>query len=110
MSRKREAVAAADALGEQHQLLWRADGQRLEQDGIDERVDGGDGADAQREREHGDTRKRGALPQRADAVTHILPELAGQAADHTSRHDSAACSRPPKTASARRRASASVTP
>ena len=73
--REREAVARAHALREQHELPWSANGQRLEQHRIDERVDGGDGADAKGQRQHGHSRKRRAFPQDSDAVTHVLQEL-----------------------------------
>ena len=75
LCREREAVATAHALGEQHELLWSANGQRLEEHRIDERVDRGDGADAKGQRQHGHARKHRALPQDSEAVAHVLQEF-----------------------------------
>ena len=44
----------------------------LSKRGVDEAEDGGVGADAERQREHGDGREPGALGQHAQAVAQIL--------------------------------------
>src|SRR5439155_24578768 len=49
-------------------------GQRLEQHGVDRAEDGGIGADAEREREHGDEREGGAFGERADGEAEVLEE------------------------------------
>src|SRR2546430_897970 len=48
--------------------------QRLEQHGVDRAEDGGIGADAEREREHGDEREAGASREGADRVPEILEQ------------------------------------
>ena len=70
------AVAAGD-VGEAGRV---ADPQALEQRGVDEAEDGGVGADAEGEGQHGGHREAGLPAQHAGGVAHVLEESANPAA------------------------------
>ena len=63
-------------LEEPDQPVGFVEGQGAEQDRIDDGEDGGVGADAERERQHGDREESGGLAHRAEEVADVLERVA----------------------------------
>src|SRR6185436_4685894 len=70
--RSHVAAVVRALLVEHHQLLGRFHRQLAQQDLIDQREDGGVGADAQREREDGDNREQRAAKQPTDCKSEVV--------------------------------------
>ena len=69
---KRRASRQRDVLGNLHQAIRTGKRQRLQENRVDDAVDGRGGANAKREREHRDDGKAGRAPQGASCVTDVL--------------------------------------
>ena len=69
------ASVVRSARREQHQLFRVAHRQQLQDQLIDQREDGGIGADSQGEREHRDGREQGRFAQGAERVAQVLNEI-----------------------------------
>src|SRR6185503_1524749 len=61
-------------LGDLHETIGIGEGKRLQQDGVDDAVDCGSGADPERERQHGGGCKTGRPPQRADRIAEVVDD------------------------------------
>jgi hypothetical protein len=56
------------------QLVWIAIGERAEQDGVDDRKDGGVGVDAESQSDDGDESERGIFQHDAEGVAKVVEE------------------------------------
>ena len=61
--------------GHRHEAPGLGDRKGAQEDGVDERKNGGVGSYAERERQHGRQREFRALSQRADRVSHVTAEI-----------------------------------
>ena len=61
-------------LPDRHEAAGIAERQRAQQHGVDDREDGGVGADAERERQHDDRGETGALAHQAQRIAKILEQ------------------------------------
>ena len=65
----------------------------LQECGVDDAEDGGVGADAEAERQYGREREGWLLPQRADGIAKVLPEISKQVSGRSPRRDGFGCVR-----------------
>jgi len=70
-AKRADAPCVGAVVAQPHQLLRMADRQRPQQCLIEQRENGGVGADAQRQREHRHQCKTGRLQQLTDSVTKV---------------------------------------
>ena len=72
LKRRPSRHARRNVLGNLHQTIRTGKRQRLQEDRVDDAVDGRGGADTERERQHRDDGKAGRAPQGASCVTQVL--------------------------------------
>ena len=76
-------AAVGTHLGDQHHAVRLGVGQRAQEHRVEHAVDGGVGADAERERQDGDDGEAGTAGQQAKTDPGVLPQLRGEVADAT---------------------------